>query len=154
MWNDLWALAQQGDQGRHLEDVSVCADHQLIVGGRYKVIDPLGALGRLQVCKLEVGAKAAGLLGQALGARVPLCADHHTAARHRVLGMVVLEAQEAGASRDGGGGGGEGWVGGGGGFRTNPGSHSAMHMRWALHRRGEEEGGAARAGHIWVGQKG
>ena len=79
MRTNLWAFAEEGHQGRHLEDVSVCADNQLVVGRRHKVADPLGALHRLQVGKLEVCAKAAGLLGQALGSSVPLGAHHHAA---------------------------------------------------------------------------
>lgn len=76
---DLGPFAEHGGQGRHLEDVAVGVDHQVLAGGGHKVVDPLGALHRLQVCKLEVGAEAAGVLGQAVRPGVPLGAHHHTA---------------------------------------------------------------------------
>ncbi len=77
--SDLGSFAEHGGQGCHLEDVTVSVDDEVLIRGSHKVIDPLGALDRLQVCKLEVCAKAAGVLGQALRSCVTLCAHHHTA---------------------------------------------------------------------------
>lgn len=77
--SDLWSFAEHGGQGCHLEDVAVSVDNEVLIGGSHKVIDPLGALDRLQVCKLEVCAEAAGVLGQALRSCVTLYAHHHTA---------------------------------------------------------------------------
>ena len=76
---NLGSFAEHGGQGCHLEDVTVSVDDEVLTGGSHKVIDPLGALDGLQVCKLEVCAEAAGVLGQALRSCVTLCAHHHTA---------------------------------------------------------------------------
>ena len=80
--SDLRSFAEHGGQGCHLEDVAVSVHNKVLIGGSHKVIDPLGALDRLQVCKLEVCAEAAGVLGQALRSCVTLCAHHHTACVH------------------------------------------------------------------------
>ncbi len=80
--SNLGSFAEHGGQGCHLEDVTVSVDDEVLIGGSHKVIDPLGALHRLQVCKLEVCAEAAGVLGQALRSCVTLGAHHHTAYMH------------------------------------------------------------------------
>lgn len=80
--SDLGSFAEHGGQRCHLEDVTVSVDNEVLVRGSHKVIDPLGALHRLQVCKLEVCAEAACVLGQALRSCVTLCAHHHTACVH------------------------------------------------------------------------
>ena len=83
--SDLGSFAEHGGQSRHLEDVTVGVDDEVLIGGNHKVIDPLGALHRLQVCKLEVCAEAAGVLGQALRSCVTLCAHHHTARHTHII---------------------------------------------------------------------
>lgn len=82
--SDLGSFAEHGGQSCHLEDVTVSIDDEVLIGGSHKVIDPLGALHRLQVCELEVCAKAAGVLGQALCPCITLCAHHHTAYMNNV----------------------------------------------------------------------